>query len=513
MKKIISIMLTVIMVVSMCGITVFAEDALSPVSNADWTDYSGNVYTWSYSDGVLTIGTKTDGNKATDGTVYGAINTTGSAADTTTGTFISSSADGSSNRPWHDYRNHITKIVLDQAITQIGREMFAGFNALETLTIPKTITSMQWGAFRCCVNLKEVVVEEGITDALNSADRCFDKCSNLESVYLPSTLTLFNGRLVSNTSAVLYYYYGSAKADYVKTRSLTESTNVKKYPYGIINDADGNANSIRWSINEDTNTLVLSDIVTAGTANLPENVYGTGSPIPLDEISQTITINNLVIADGITGISTGAVLSKGLTTVTVAGSVTSIAEYAFNAATIDELIFEEGITDAFNHSNIINRNCKIKNIHLPSTAIDIHSSIYRSLDGVEDKYTGELAINIYVPYGSALTWARSTAQKAKTKNIATITVYSIEIKSIDDDGNVVINNPTRVNTTADVIVAYFKTADDSFDSVVISKDAEFNANADTTTTLDAPAKDGCYRVVYVWDIDNNLVPVCTSYKN
>lgn len=63
-----------------------------------------------------------------------------------------------SERPWDDYRNNITNIVLGEGMTSIGMSAFYGCNSLTSVDIPANVTSLEGLTFAYCANLATVNV-------------------------------------------------------------------------------------------------------------------------------------------------------------------------------------------------------------------------------------------------------------------------------------------------------------------------------------------------------------------
>ena len=78
-------------------------------------------------------------------------------------------------------------------IEEIGEYAFAGMIALETITIPSSVKRIASNAFEGCVNLKNIIFEDGISNLSIEKD-AFEDCISLTSIYLPSgVLNLADG--------------------------------------------------------------------------------------------------------------------------------------------------------------------------------------------------------------------------------------------------------------------------------------------------------------------------------
>ena len=509
-----------------------------------------NTYTWSFSPytQVLTIG-MLDKPTVSANTTYGAIDVEPWANGTTA---------GSSNRPWHSVRDQIKEIKFEENSKNhwlcLGREMFAGFNGLESVVIPRYVVDAQWGTFGYCTNLHTVTFEEGSHGMEGGYTtlfgmKMFQGCTNLRNVELGTGMTHLNvGQMFYNCKSlkelfvpahvdtvstslfdgcgdvkITTYENSTAAAKIAATTFKTSSTSVtlnvtKEYiaAEGYIPDSQGNENSISWKIDADTQTLIISDVAEVGTGDMPDkagdNYQGR---FPWNAISG---YNKVVVEDGITRIGRWFLQSPkpgDLESISIPGSVKEGKEFAFVSVVATDLIFHEGATGIFSAGELINRDVKIENVYLPASACDIKANLWRGLDESDGNvYLGLSEVNIYAPLGSdAYKWSVARAANPakdsgteKGNDVVIAAIANIEAKSFDDE-NVVITNHGFADETTDVIVAYFDGT--VFKDVVIAQDVVLAADSDTNVSAPVSA-DGYKREVFVWNDIAKLVPVAIN---
>ena len=82
-----------------------------------------------------------------------------------------------------EYCVNLRDVVLNEGLQKIGT--FKYCESLESITLPSTVTELEQFAFCMCINLKEVVLNEGL---LKIPPHTFNSCSSLERIAIPSTV-------------------------------------------------------------------------------------------------------------------------------------------------------------------------------------------------------------------------------------------------------------------------------------------------------------------------------------
>ncbi|MGI6172044.1 MAG: leucine-rich repeat domain-containing protein, partial [Butyricicoccus sp.] len=122
----------------------------------------GTDLTWAYADGTLTI----SGEGAMDN--YSTLE----------------------SRPWHDLRMSITKLVIEDGVTEIGNGAFAYSYNLKTAELGKDVTRIGKDAFADCGGLESINIPDGVT---RIGEAAFAECLNLESINIPDRVTAIEG--------------------------------------------------------------------------------------------------------------------------------------------------------------------------------------------------------------------------------------------------------------------------------------------------------------------------------
>ena len=91
----------------------------------------------------------------------------------------------SNTPPWSSYRNSVTKIVIKDGVTSLGKYAFYNFIALEKIEIPSSVKSIGYDCFSKCESLKEITLPKSLTSLKPST---FYGCTSLEKIEIPSSV-------------------------------------------------------------------------------------------------------------------------------------------------------------------------------------------------------------------------------------------------------------------------------------------------------------------------------------
>ena len=129
----------------------------------------------------------------------------------------------------------LEKAVLESGRTVINEGMFEYCSALQSVTIPDTVTSIEYYAFGGCRNLKSITLPDSIDTIRRYAFNysgltsvkipsgvtsleygVFKDCSSLASVYIPKSVTSIDFGAFARCKSLKTVNYGGTKADWEK---------------------------------------------------------------------------------------------------------------------------------------------------------------------------------------------------------------------------------------------------------------------------------------------------------
>ena len=95
--------------------------------------------------------------------------------------------------------NPLQSIVLPKGITTIGDDAFSYNTSLTSIKIPNTVTSIGKRAFQECTNLTSIEIPDTVTYI---GDYCFSACNRLQKIKLSKKIQTINQRLLQGCSSL-----------------------------------------------------------------------------------------------------------------------------------------------------------------------------------------------------------------------------------------------------------------------------------------------------------------------
>ncbi|EGD47403.1 protein of unknown function DUF291 [Ruminiclostridium papyrosolvens DSM 2782] len=109
--------------------------------------------------------------------------------------------------PWLYSKDNITKVVINEGVTDVGDYAFYGCKLINSLTFPSSVEELGTYAFGGCISLEEVAFPEGLRVI---GAKAFNACSGLTTVYIPKSLTNIDMKaFILNSSLSTVYYAGT----------------------------------------------------------------------------------------------------------------------------------------------------------------------------------------------------------------------------------------------------------------------------------------------------------------
>ena len=108
---------------------------------------------------------------------------------------------------WFPYKEQIKKVFVEEGITRLPETSFSECVNLESVSLPSTLESTEFGFFSDCSKLKEVNFPEGMKYFLGN---CFFGCSGVR-ISVPASAEFISPEFLFGCSRVDLNYSGKNK--------------------------------------------------------------------------------------------------------------------------------------------------------------------------------------------------------------------------------------------------------------------------------------------------------------
>ncbi len=105
------------------------------------------------------------------------------------------------DRPWADYYEVITSLVVNNGITQVGTSAFKGLTALKNVTLPSSLKVLRHYSFYDCTALENIDIPESIKTVGNYV---FYGCTALKSIVLSDDLESLGEGVFQDNKSLTY---------------------------------------------------------------------------------------------------------------------------------------------------------------------------------------------------------------------------------------------------------------------------------------------------------------------
>ena len=270
----------------------------------------------------------------------------------------------------------LTSITIPNSVTSIGNYAFYGCKGLTSITIPNSVTSIGDYAFYGWSGLKSIVIPNSVTSIGNSA---FYRCSNLKTVINLSNLTFSKGS--SDYGSVAYY------ADIVINDP--KATFVGDFVFSTVDDKHtlvaylGNATEITLPDNYNGENYVIGKYAFyyckgLTSITIPNSVTSIGNYA----FAYCSGLTSIVIPNSVTSIGGSAFKGcSGLTSIEIPNSVTSIGSYAFYGCSgLTSIEIPNSVTSI--GGSAFNGCSGLTGIEIPNSVTSIGNSAFYGCSGL-----------------------------------------------------------------------------------------------------------------------------------
>ena len=334
MKKAISLILALMLCISI-AVPAFAADSDFVIENGVLTKYKGPGGAVTIPAGVTSIGERAfmACQSLTSVTIPDSVTYIGSGAFQycgLTSVTIPNSVTSIENSTFINCSS-LSSVTIPNSVTSIGSSAFSGCSSLTSVTIPSSVTSIGYSAFSGCKSMTSVTIPNSVTSIEGDA---FHGCSSLTSVTIPNSVTsigeyAFSGcesltsvTIPGNVTSIGMHAFSSCTG----LTSVTLPDSVTNVGNQVFQGCEGLADAEGFVIVKG----VLYDYCGDATnVTIPHGVTRISAGAFTDRY-QDRGLTSVIIPDSVTSIAGSAFFGcQSLTSVTIPVSVTSIGSMAF----------------------------------------------------------------------------------------------------------------------------------------------------------------------------------------
>ena len=262
--------------------------------------------------------------------------------------------------PWYQYREKITKIVIESPTEWIGAHVFSGLENVEEVVLPKSLKTIYNGAFAGCSKLKSVESPDSVEQIGAGA---FAGCTSLERIKLPanSNYTTVQERTFAECPLVeldipdqITMIEGGAFSNCTKLKGLRIGKDLRSVYRSNFNDAA----QLEWvEIYCDT-FIELTE-----KEHLRSVVLGPG--VANSVFTDCPALETVVLHEGVTYLRSAVFQGcTALTNIQLPSTLTEIGDRAFYGCPIEKLELPNGLLQIGRSAFV---GTKLRELTIPAT--------------------------------------------------------------------------------------------------------------------------------------------------
>lgn len=277
---------------------------------------------------------------------------------------------------------------------------FSKRECISTIVIKNGVTSLGRSAFRCCINLTNVIIADSVKKI---CDYTFSDCTKLTDITWPDSINSIGSYAFSDTglkSVFLKNIDVIENGAFISCNSLIYVVLENVQNIGELNGIDCRGafaccdNLTNLTISG--NNVILGDHAFSECISLSNITLNNVQIIGEGCFCACENLASIVLSESLTNIENSAFRSSGLKSIALPDSVTTVGDYAFSACTdLTIVILSKNIT---NFGNFVFDNCpKLSEIYnLPECVLNetLCRQLYVNLDSGNLEYAPLKSISI-----------------------------------------------------------------------------------------------------------------------
>ena len=236
--------------------------------------------------------------------------------------------------------NTATSYTIPEGVTSIGDSAFYDCSSLTSVSLPNTLSVIDYSAFDRCRNLTSIIIPEGVTSIGRYA---FSNCSSLTSVSLPSTLTSIVDDAFNSCYALAIVYNNSSLKI---TAGSYDNGDVGHYAEEIVSSGEEAVGKIeivdgvQYYVNKQTGKEIALAPSVPRDSLISVTIREGTTEINQEAFDDCSNLTSITIPEGVTSIGGSAFYDcSSLTSVSLPSTLTSIGYEAFRSCYVLAIVY------------------------------------------------------------------------------------------------------------------------------------------------------------------------------
>ena len=265
------------------------------------------------------------------------------------------------SRPWYAYLSEIRTVVIGEGVTSTGKFAFESCENLTSVTLPRSLKTIDSSAFAACKSLSMITIPENVQVI---GDYAFAACRNLTTITILEGVQLIDEFAFCECDSLL---------------SMTIPVSVAKIGRSAFSGCDNLSTATLLYGVETIDDFAFYNCQKLEKINLPVSVTSIGGSV----FAECHSLTSVILPPQITVIDEGVFAHCAtLETVVIPSGVTVIAKFAFDECKMLKNVYYTGTITAWKNIRVGVDNEYLREATLHDSAAVLFPSIVNKSDEV-----------------------------------------------------------------------------------------------------------------------------------